>query len=315
MTGDGVRFVSGSKPSSAEKILRAGGFGRAMADVFTPMTKPWGYVERGDEALGLAKVSRASARLAHPKRLIDCFSLIPEVRVQVLHPRLLAEFSSFRIALAQSAPPPADSDASSPLLKPSTFWHGRRYRERCKSWSRKVTECANWRTHSSRRAHHVRIGSNTKAFTTAALATGGAASSPGTIRLSAPSGFVMYDPYVSHEMTIRDCSPPQRHGPGRRRSAVLAAVYLHARRNRLQAALHEARVQLPQPFRIRQPALHDGGADHSAVTGTSWTTTSASTSSRCSAWSTPTSATLASNPAMTMLSRILAWTEASSHSL
>ena len=50
------------------------------------------------------------------------------------------------------------------------------------------------------------IGSNTKAFTTAALAT---LIDDGKLSWDDPvyqrlSGFVMYDPYVSHEMTIRD---------------------------------------------------------------------------------------------------------------
>jgi CubicO group peptidase (beta-lactamase class C family) len=50
------------------------------------------------------------------------------------------------------------------------------------------------------------IGSNTKAFTTAALATlvdAGRLSWDDPVYLRLP-GFVMYDPYVSHEMTIRD---------------------------------------------------------------------------------------------------------------
>jgi CubicO group peptidase (beta-lactamase class C family) len=50
------------------------------------------------------------------------------------------------------------------------------------------------------------IGSNTKAFTTAALATlvdEGKLSWDDPVYQSLP-GFVMYDPYVSHEMTIRD---------------------------------------------------------------------------------------------------------------
>jgi len=50
------------------------------------------------------------------------------------------------------------------------------------------------------------IGSNTKAFTTAALATlvdQGKLSWDDHVYERLP-GFVMYDPYVSHEMTIRD---------------------------------------------------------------------------------------------------------------
>src|SRR5277367_4338280 len=50
------------------------------------------------------------------------------------------------------------------------------------------------------------IGSNTKAFTTAALATlvdEGRLSWDDPVYQRLP-GFVMYDPYVSHEMTIRD---------------------------------------------------------------------------------------------------------------
>jgi CubicO group peptidase (beta-lactamase class C family) len=50
------------------------------------------------------------------------------------------------------------------------------------------------------------IGSNTKAFTTAALATlvdEGKLSWDDPVYQRLP-GFVMYDPYVSHEMTIRD---------------------------------------------------------------------------------------------------------------
>src|SRR5271156_6478567 len=50
------------------------------------------------------------------------------------------------------------------------------------------------------------IGSNTKAFTTAALAglvDAGKVSWDDPVYRRLP-GFVMYDPYVSHEMTIRD---------------------------------------------------------------------------------------------------------------
>ena len=50
------------------------------------------------------------------------------------------------------------------------------------------------------------IGSNTKAFTTAALATlvdAGKISWDDRVYERLP-GFQMYDPYVSHEMTIRD---------------------------------------------------------------------------------------------------------------
>src|ERR1700686_2962217 len=50
------------------------------------------------------------------------------------------------------------------------------------------------------------IGSNTKAFTTAALAMlvdEGKLSGDDPV-YEGPPGFVMYDPYVSHEMTIRD---------------------------------------------------------------------------------------------------------------
>ena len=54
------------------------------------------------------------------------------------------------------------------------------------------------------------IGSNTKAFTTAALA---GLVDEGKISWDDPvyqrlPGFVMYDPYVSHEMTIRDLLTP-----------------------------------------------------------------------------------------------------------
>jgi CubicO group peptidase (beta-lactamase class C family) len=87
------------------------------------------------------------------------------------------------------------------------------------------------------------IGSNTKAFTAAALAT---LVDEGKISWDDPvyqrlPGFVMYDPYVSHEMTIRDLLT-------RRRFAGLSCHHLHARGNYLQVALYETAIEFPQPL-------------------------------------------------------------------
>ena len=110
------------------------------------------------------------------------------------------------------------------------------------------------------------IGSNTKAFTTAALATlvdEGKLSWDDPVYQRLP-GFVMYDPYVSHEMTIRDLLT-HRSGMGLGEGDLL--FWPHTtytpRGRHLQAALHEAAIQLPQPLRLRQPALHDSRPDHS----------------------------------------------------
>jgi len=82
------------------------------------------------------------------------------------------------------------------------------------------------------------IGSNTKAFTAAALATlvdQGKLS--WTIGLPAAPGFQMYDPYVSHEMTIRDLLTHRSGmGLGEGDLLFLAAYHLHAPGNHLQAA-------------------------------------------------------------------------------
>jgi CubicO group peptidase (beta-lactamase class C family) len=97
------------------------------------------------------------------------------------------------------------------------------------------------------------IGSNTKAFTTAALATlvdEGKLSWDDPVYQRLP-GFVMYDPYVSHEMTIRDLLTHRSGMTWRGRSALLATLHLHSRRSHLQTPLHEARLQLPQSLRLR----------------------------------------------------------------
>jgi len=109
------------------------------------------------------------------------------------------------------------------------------------------------------------IGSNTKAFTTAALATlldEGKISWDDKVyeRLR---GFEMYDPYVSHEMTIGDLLT-HRSGMGLGEGDLL--FWPHSTftrgRNYLQTAIHEASHEFPQQIRIRQFVVYRGGTDY-----------------------------------------------------
>ena len=110
------------------------------------------------------------------------------------------------------------------------------------------------------------IGSNTKALTTAALATlvdEGKLSWDDPVYQRLP-GFQMYDPYVAHEMTIRDLLT-HRSGMGLGEGDLL--IFPHTTYGRDEdhraIALHETRFQFPQPLRLRQPALRHGGTDYS----------------------------------------------------
>ena len=97
------------------------------------------------------------------------------------------------------------------------------------------------------------IGSNTKAFTTAALATlvdEGKISWDDKVYERLP-GFEMYDPYVSHEMTIRDLLTHRSGmGLGEGDLLFLAAHDIHTRRNYLQAAIHEAGLKFQEQVRV-----------------------------------------------------------------
>ena len=121
------------------------------------------------------------------------------------------------------------------------------------------------------------IGSNTKAFTTAALATlidEGKLSCrtiPSTQRSS--PGFVMYDPYVSHEMTIRaTCSPTAAAcGLGRGRPAFFWPHTTYTR----DEIIYKLRFMKPHSsFRSRfaydNLLYMTAGQIIPAVTGTSW---------------------------------------------
>ena len=127
-----------------------------------------------------------------------------------LHPRLLAAILIVSaIALAQTAPPPPDLDAyvaaamktfdvpgmAVAIVKDGKVVVAKGY------GVRKLGEPTPVDEHTM-----FGIGSNTKAFTTAALAglvDAGKLSWDDPVYQRLP-GFVMYDPYVSHEMTIRD---------------------------------------------------------------------------------------------------------------
>jgi CubicO group peptidase (beta-lactamase class C family) len=117
------------------------------------------------------------------------------------------------------------------------------------------------------------IGSNTKAFTTAALAT---LIDEGKLSWDDPvyqrlSGFVMYDPYVSHEMTIRDLLT-HRSGMGLGEGDLLfwpATTYTR------DEIIHKLRFMKPQSS-FRSHYAYDNllymtaGQIIPAVTGISW---------------------------------------------
>lgn len=117
------------------------------------------------------------------------------------------------------------------------------------------------------------IGSNTKAFTTAALATlvdEGKLSWDDPVYQRLP-GFVMYDPYVSHEMTIRDLLT-HRSGMGLGEGDLL--FWPHTTYSR-EDVIYKLRFMKPQSS-FRSHYAYDNllymtaGQIIPAVTGTSW---------------------------------------------
>ena len=112
------------------------------------------------------------------------------------------------------------------------------------------------------------IGSNTKAFTVRGARDAGGCRGrfPGTTKYTnGCKGFQMYDPYVSHEMTIRDLLTHRSGmGLGEGDSAFLAAHDVHARGYHLSIAIYEAGIEFPQPLCLRQSDVHRGRADHSS---------------------------------------------------
>jgi len=117
------------------------------------------------------------------------------------------------------------------------------------------------------------IGSNTKAFTTAALATlvdEGKLSWDDPVYQRLP-GFVMYDPYVSHEMTIRDLLT-HRSGMGLGEGDLL--FWPHTTYSR-EDVIYRLRFMKPQSS-FRSHYAYDNllymtaGQIIPAVTGTSW---------------------------------------------
>ena len=117
------------------------------------------------------------------------------------------------------------------------------------------------------------IGSNTKAFTTAALAT---LVDEGKIAWDDPvyqrlPGFAMYDPYVSHEMTIRDLLT-HRSGMGLGEGDLLIFPTTTYTRDQI---IHQLRYMKPQSS-FRSHYAYDNllyitaGQVIPAVTGTSW---------------------------------------------
>jgi CubicO group peptidase (beta-lactamase class C family) len=117
------------------------------------------------------------------------------------------------------------------------------------------------------------IGSNTKAFTTAALATlvdEGKLSWDDPVYQRLP-GFVMYDPYVSHEMTIRDLLT-HRSGMGLGEGDLL--FWPHSTYTR-EEIIYKLRFMKPaSSFRSRYAydnlLYMTAGQIIPAVTGTSW---------------------------------------------
>jgi CubicO group peptidase (beta-lactamase class C family) len=117
------------------------------------------------------------------------------------------------------------------------------------------------------------IGSNTKAFTTAALATlvdAGKLSWDDPVYQRLP-GFVMYDPYVSHEMTIRDLLT-HRSGMGLGEGDLL--FWPHSTYTR-EEVIYKLRFMKPASS-FRSHYAYDNllymtaGQIIPAVTGTSW---------------------------------------------
>ena len=117
------------------------------------------------------------------------------------------------------------------------------------------------------------IGSNTKAFTTAALATlidQGKLSWDDAVYQRLP-GFVMYDPYVSHEMTIRDLLT-HRSGMGLGEGDLL--FWPHTTYSRADV-IYRLRFMKPQSS-FRSHYAYDNllymtaGQIVPAVTGTTW---------------------------------------------
>jgi CubicO group peptidase (beta-lactamase class C family) len=117
------------------------------------------------------------------------------------------------------------------------------------------------------------IGSNTKAFTTAALAMlvdEGKVSWDDPVYQRLP-GFVMYDPYVSHEMTIRDLLS-HRSGMGLGEGDLLFWPHSTYTRNEI---IYKLRFMKPASS-FRSHYAYDnllymtGGQIIPAVTGTSW---------------------------------------------
>ncbi len=117
------------------------------------------------------------------------------------------------------------------------------------------------------------IGSNTKAFTTSALATlvdEGKLSWDDPVYQRLP-GFVMYDPYVSHEMTIRDLLT-HRSGMGLGEGDLL--FWPHSTYTR-EEVIYKLRFMKPQSS-FRSHYAYDNllymtaGQIVPAVTGTSW---------------------------------------------
>ena len=114
------------------------------------------------------------------------------------------------------------------------------------------------------------IGSNTKAFTTACLAMlvdEGKISWDDPVYQRLPE-FQMFDPYVSHEMTIRDLLT-HRSGMGLGEGDLL--FWPHSTYTRAEI-IHQLRFmkpafQLSQPLCLRQSSLYDGWADHSGGDG------------------------------------------------
>ena len=117
------------------------------------------------------------------------------------------------------------------------------------------------------------IGSNTKAFTTAALATlvdQGKLGWDDRVYERLP-GFIMYDPYVSHEMTIRDLLT-HRSGMGLGEGDLLFWPHTTYSRDDI---IHKLRFMKPQSS-LRSRYAYDNllymtaGQIIPAVTGTSW---------------------------------------------